>query len=121
VKELIVEVTCFTSGSLLSLKFRPQMVTGIQHLQTPISSPMAQKCISKGLKTIQLVIKSVCAQNTKEAHARAPVKNDRKAHMHPMRDCGHKKLCIPKNNAFMFLVNLPPTSGSSPKLICTQI
>jgi hypothetical protein len=30
-------------GWLLSLKFHPQMVTGIQHLQTPISSSMAQK------------------------------------------------------------------------------
>jgi hypothetical protein len=28
---------------VLSLKFRPQMVTGIQHLQTTISSPMDQK------------------------------------------------------------------------------
>jgi hypothetical protein len=29
--------------TVLSLKFHPQMVTGIQHLQTPISSSMAQK------------------------------------------------------------------------------
>jgi hypothetical protein len=37
-------------SSLLSLKFRLQMVIGIQHLQTLISSFIAQKCISKGHK-----------------------------------------------------------------------
>jgi hypothetical protein len=71
---------------VLSLKFRLQMVTGIHHLQTPISSPMAQKCISKGLKTIQLVIKSACAHNTKEARACVPIKNVGKVHMSPMHD-----------------------------------
>jgi hypothetical protein len=40
-----------------------------------------------------------------------------KAHMHPMPDCGCKKLCTPQNNAFMILVSLSPTSGSSSKSI----
>jgi hypothetical protein len=35
-------LTSSIRGHLLSLKFHPQMVTGIQHLQTPISSPMDQ-------------------------------------------------------------------------------
>jgi hypothetical protein len=52
---------------LLSLKFHPQMVTGIQHLQTAISSPMDQKCISKRPKTIQSTIKSACAKTTQGA------------------------------------------------------
>ena len=56
--------------------------------KTPISSLMDQKCISKRSKTIQLVIKSACTQNTKEARACEPVENAGKAHMRPMRDCG---------------------------------
>jgi hypothetical protein len=36
-------LTSSIRGHLLSLKFHPQMVTGIQHLQTTISSPMDQK------------------------------------------------------------------------------
>jgi hypothetical protein len=50
-------------GHLLSLKFRLQMVTGIQHRQTVMRSPMDQnyhKSISKRSKTIQPVIKSKC-------------------------------------------------------------
>jgi hypothetical protein len=79
--------------------------------------PWPKKFISKGHKTIQLVIKSICAQNTKEARACAPVENVEKAHMRPMRDCGRKKPRIAQNNTFMILFSLPPTSGSSPKSI----
>jgi hypothetical protein len=39
-KNLHIVERCLIS-LLLSLKFRPQMVTGIQHLQIPISSLMA--------------------------------------------------------------------------------
>jgi hypothetical protein len=55
--------------------------------------PWPKKCISKGHKTIQLAIKSACAQNTKEA--RALVENTEKANMRLMRDCGRKNPCIP--------------------------
>jgi hypothetical protein len=56
------------------------MVTEIQHLQTPISSSMVQKMHFQRAQTIQLVIKSACAQNAKEACARAPVENRKSAH-----------------------------------------
>jgi hypothetical protein len=56
---------------LLSLKFRPQMVTGIQHLQTPISSPAAPKNNFQKAQTIQLVIKLTCAETLQKAHTRA--------------------------------------------------
>jgi hypothetical protein len=68
-------------------------------------------------QTIQLVIKSACTQNIKEARARAPVENAGKAHMRPMHDCGRKKPRTPQNDTLMILVGLPPTSGSSPKSI----
>ena len=48
--------------------------------------PWPKKCFSKRHKTIQLVIKSACAQNAKEAHTHVPVKNYGKVHMHLMRD-----------------------------------
>ena len=38
---------------VLSLKFRPQMVTGIQHLQTTISSPMDQKSPKMHFQKVQ--------------------------------------------------------------------
>ena len=78
--------------------------------------PSKKKGISKG-KTIQLVIKSTCAQQIKDARTRAPVKNVGKAHMRPMHDCVCKTTHTHKNNAFMILVSLPPTFGSSSKLI----
>jgi hypothetical protein len=87
------------------------MVTGIQHLQTPISSFMAQKMNFHRVKTIQLVIQSTCTQQIKDAHALAPVENGGKAHTRWMRDCVCKKLWTPENDAFMILVSLPPTSG----------
>jgi hypothetical protein len=99
------------------MKFGPQMVIGIQHLQTPISSFMVQKMHFQREQTIRLVIKSTCAQNTKEACAHPQVENAGKEHRCPIRDCGCKTLCTPKNDAFMILVDLPPTSGSSPKSI----
>jgi hypothetical protein len=79
------EVEC-----VLSLKFHPQTVTGIHHLQTAMSPPMDQnyqKNISKRSKTIQPVIKSRCAMTTQGAHAHAPSKNAGKVHMCTMRDC----------------------------------
>jgi hypothetical protein len=39
----------------------------------PLVHPWPKKCISKGHKTIQLVKKSACAKDTKEARARATV------------------------------------------------
>jgi hypothetical protein len=78
---------------------------------------MTKKCISKRSKTIQPVIKSACAKDIQGAHARAPIENAEKAHMRSMRDCGRKKPCTPHNDAFMMLVGLPPTSGSSSKSI----
>jgi hypothetical protein len=76
---------------MLSLKFRPQMVTRIQHRQTVMRSPMDQnyhKRISKGSKTIQQVKKLKCAMTTQGARAHAQNRNIGKAHMRPMRDCG---------------------------------
>jgi hypothetical protein len=49
-------------------------------------------------------------------HARAPVENVEKAHMRLMHVYA-KSPCTPKNDAFMILVGLPPTSGSAPKSI----
>jgi hypothetical protein len=40
---------------------------------------MAQKMHFQRAQTIQLVIKSACAQNTKEVRTRAPVENARKS------------------------------------------
>jgi hypothetical protein len=110
-------LTSHIRGHLLSLKFHPQMVTGIQHIQTPISSPTTSKMYHQKAQTIQLVIKSACAQNAKAVRARALVENTGKAHMCPMRDCGRKKPRTPQNGALMILVGLPPTFGSAPKLI----
>jgi hypothetical protein len=56
---------------LLSLKFHPQMVIGIQHLQTPISSLEAPKKHFQKAQTIQLVKKLTCAETLKEACAHA--------------------------------------------------
>jgi hypothetical protein len=68
---------------LLSLKFHPQMVIGIQHLQTSISSPMDQKCISKRPKTIQSTIKSACTKTTQGVRTHAPFRNiGKNAHAH---------------------------------------
>ena len=78
-------------GHLLSLKFRPQMVTGIQHLQTVMRSLMDQnyhKIISKRSKTIQPMIKLRCTMTTQGVHAHVPSKNAQKAHMHTMHDYG---------------------------------
>jgi hypothetical protein len=107
-------LTSHIRGHLLSLKFHPKMVIGIQHLQTPISSFMVQKIHFQRAQTIQLVIKLTCAQNTKEAHACVPIENAKKAHMRPMHDCVRKNTHTPKNNAFIFwsashplLVQLP--------------
>jgi hypothetical protein len=47
---------------MLSLKFHPQMVTGIQHLQTPISSPTTSKIHFQKAQTIQLVKKLTCTE-----------------------------------------------------------
>ena len=113
-------LTSSIRGHLLSLEFHPQMVTGIQHLQTAMSPPMDQnyqKIISKRSKTIQLVIKSACAKTTQEAHTHVPSRNTRKEQMHMMHNRGHKKPCTPHNDEFMTLVDLPPTSGSSSKSI----
>jgi hypothetical protein len=46
-----------------------KMVTGIHHLQTPISSPGAPKKHFQEAKTIQLVKKLTCAKTLKEARA----------------------------------------------------
>ena len=70
---------------MLSLKFCPQMVTEIQHRQTPISSSMVQKLHFQRAQTIQLVIKLACAQNAKDVHAHAPVENIGKAHVSDAR------------------------------------
>ena len=51
---------------LLSLKFRLQMVTGIQHIQTPISSPATPKMHLQKAQTIQLVNKLTCVETLKE-------------------------------------------------------
>jgi hypothetical protein len=76
-----------------------------------------QKFISKRSKTIQPVIKSTCTKDIQAARARAPVENAGKEHMRPMCDCGCKNPCTAQNDAFMILVGLPPTSGSSSKSI----
>jgi hypothetical protein len=93
------------------------MVTGIHHLQTPIKFIHGPKMNFQRAQTIQLVIKSTCAQNIKEARTRAPVENTGKMHMCLMRDCVQKNPCTPQNGAFMILVGIPPTSGSNPKPI----
>jgi hypothetical protein len=56
---------------MLSLKFHPQMVTGIQHLQTPISSFIAPKMHFQRAQTIQLVKKLTCTEALHEARAHA--------------------------------------------------
>jgi hypothetical protein len=97
-------IVFFNSKSgVLSLKFRPQMVTGIQHLHIAMSPPMDQnyqKIISKRSKTIQPIIKSRCVACTHMRHLEM-----------------QEKPRTPENDAFMRLVDLPPTFGSSSKLI----
>ena len=93
------------------------MVTGIQHLQTPMISPTTSKMYFQKAQTIQLVKKLTCAKKLQEARAHAQVRNIKKVHMCPMRNCVCKNPCTPKNDAFMILVGLPPTSSSSPKSI----
>jgi hypothetical protein len=119
-------LTSYIRGHLLSLKFHPQMVTGIQHLQTPISSSMAQKMHFQRAQNYTTVIKSACTQNAKEARAHAPVKNSGKAHMHPMHDCGCKKPRTPSERRindfgqppthfwFISQVDLTPKSKLNP-------
>jgi hypothetical protein len=80
-------LTSHIRGHLLSLEFHPQMVTRIQHLQTPIISFMAQKMHFQREKTIQMVIKSACAQKIKEVHARALDENAGKVHVADARLC----------------------------------
>jgi hypothetical protein len=67
-------LTSHIRGHILSLKFHPQncmqMVIGIQHLQTPISSPAAPKMHFQEEKTIQLFKKLTCAKTLKEAHTK---------------------------------------------------
>jgi hypothetical protein len=105
---------------LLSLKFRQQMVTRIQHRQTVMRSPMDQnyrKSISKGSKTMQPMLKLKFSMTTQSARAHAQNKNAGKMHMRPMHDCGRKNMRTCENDAFMRVVSLPPTSGSTSKLI----
>jgi hypothetical protein len=86
--EIFSPVAKFT---LLSLKFHPQMVTGIQQLQIVMRSPMDQnyhKSISKRSKNIQPVIKLRCAKTTQGARTHARSRNARKAHMRMMHDYG---------------------------------
>jgi hypothetical protein len=49
---------------------------------------LPQNNFQKGSKTIQPVIKLKCTMTTQGAHAHAQNKNEGKAHMRPMRDCG---------------------------------
>jgi hypothetical protein len=67
----------FGGNQLLSLKFHPQMVTRIQHLQTPISSLIVTKIFFQRAQTIQLVKKLTCEETLQEAHAHAQVRNVR--------------------------------------------
>jgi hypothetical protein len=67
---------------VLSLKFHPQMVIEIHHLQKPIISSMVQKMHFQMAQTIQLVIKPACAQSEKEVRACVLAKNTGKVHMH---------------------------------------
>jgi hypothetical protein len=46
-----------------------QMVIGIHHLQTPISSPATPNMHFQGEKTIQLVKKLTCVEALKEARS----------------------------------------------------
>ena len=93
---------------LLSLKFHPQMVIGIQHLQTSISSPMDQKCISKRPKTIQSTIKSACAETTQGACVDAPFKNaGKRTHAHDARPWMQKTLHPSKRH--IYDIGWPPT------------
>jgi hypothetical protein len=103
-------------GASVITEISSTMVTKIQHIQT-ISSFIAQKIHFQRAQTIQLVIKSACAQNIKEVCTCAPIENAEKAHMHLMHECVRKKSHTPQNDTFMILVGLPPTSGSAPKLI----
>ena len=72
---------------LLSLKFRLQMVTGIHHLQTPISSPASPKKHFQKEQTIQLVIKLTCAETLQEEHTRVWAKKSKRVNMWLMCDC----------------------------------
>jgi hypothetical protein len=101
-------LTSHIRGHLLSLKFHPQMVTGIQHLQTAISSPMDQKCISKRPKTIQSTIKSACAKTTQGARTHAPFRNTGKsAHAHDARLWMQKTVHPSKRR--IYDIGRPPT------------
>jgi hypothetical protein len=88
---------------MLSLKFHPQMLTGIQHLQKPISSPTTSKIHFKKAQTIQLVKKLTCAEELQEARAHAQVRNIKKAHMRSMHNCVCKNMRTFENNTFMVL------------------
>jgi hypothetical protein len=75
------------------------------------------KRIYKGSKTIQPVTKLKCAIATQSTHTHVKNINAKKVHMRPMRNCGRKNLRTYENDAFMRVVGLPPTFGSSSKLI----
>jgi hypothetical protein len=94
-----------------------KMVTGIQHLQTPISSLEAPKMHFQKAQTIQLVKKLKCAETLKEVRAHAQAKEACRVHMHHMHDCVQEKLRITMNDTFMVLVGPSPTSGPTSNLI----
>jgi ribosome assembly protein YihI (activator of Der GTPase) len=56
------------------------MVTGIQHLQTPTSSPKPSKMNFQKAQTIQLVKKLTCAEEQQEARTCAGQKHQKGAH-----------------------------------------
>jgi hypothetical protein len=88
---------------MLSLKFRLQMVTGIQHLQTVMRSPMDQnyhKRISKRSKTIQPVIKLRCAMTTQGARAHAHPET------HEKRTCARCTTVVAKSRAHLRTMHL---------------
>jgi hypothetical protein len=96
---------------VLSLKFRLQMVTRIQHRQTVMRSPMDQnyhKSISKGSKTIQPVTKLKGVMHTQGTRAHAQNRNARIMHMRTMHDCCRKKPCAPEKRR-IYESGRPPT------------
>jgi hypothetical protein len=73
-----------------------QMVIGIQHLQTPISSPATSNMHFQGEKTIQQVKKLTCAETLKEERTHgAQAKEAHRVHNAP-----YARLCTRKATHF---------------------
>jgi ABC-type nickel/cobalt efflux system permease component RcnA len=81
-----------------------------------IHGPELTQKHSQRVKTIQLVQKLKGAMKTLGAHTCAKQECRNRAHAHDARLLSQKAVHL-RNDAFMRVVGLPPTSGSASKLI----